>query len=194
MQRIPLALIGVSLLASGCATPVAPVAVTRFHLGAPVAKGSVEVEPATNGDAASLEFRGYAAAVAAELQRVGYTPVNGTRSEYLATVDIVRTARAAPARRSPVTVGVGGGTGGGGVGLGGGVSFGVGGKRGDVVATELSVRIRRRADATVVWEGRAQTEGRGANPASQPGIAAGRLAQALFEGFPGESGRTISVP
>ena len=31
-------------------------------------------------------------------------------------------------------------------------------------------------------------------PAAQPSLAAAKLAEALFRGFPGESGRTITVP
>ena len=31
-------------------------------------------------------------------------------------------------------------------------------------------------------------------PAAQPSLAAAKLADALFKDFPGESGRTISVP
>ena len=86
------------------------------------------------------------------------------------------------------------GGGGGGVGLGGGVSVPVGGGRADeVVATELRVQLKRRSDNTVVWEGRATTETLGNAPTTQPGATAQRLAGALFKGFPGESGITITV-
>ena len=50
------------------------------------------------------------------------------------------------------------------------------------------------ATGAVVWEGRAQTEAPGNAPAAQPGLAADKLARALFQDFPGESGRTITVP
>jgi hypothetical protein len=45
-----------------------------------------------------------------------------------------------------------------------------------------------------VWEGRSETAVRSRAPAGQPGIAAARLARALFEGFPGQSGQTITIP
>ena len=66
------------------------------------------------------------------------------------------------------------------------------GKRGDTTISELSVQLKRRTDGSLVWEGRAQTAG---NVAPGEGAAlAPRLAKALFRGFPGPSGRTISVP
>src|SRR3546814_13817749 len=62
-----------------------------------------------------------------------------------------------------------------------------------IVITELNVQIKRRADATVIWEGRAITEAKENAPAAQPGMAAAKLAGALFKDFPGVSGRTITV-
>jgi hypothetical protein len=71
------------------------------------------------------------------------------------------------------------------------VQQGAPGARGGAM-TELSVRLQRRSDGTAIWEGRAQSGAR-ATPAD-PGAAVDRLARALFQGFPGESGRTIRVP
>ncbi|MGF7151679.1 hypothetical protein FHS96_005347 [Sphingomonas zeicaulis] len=180
--------------AAGCATPIAPVEVTRFHLGAPVVRGSVTVEPQPGTDSGSLEYRAYIAGVERELSRIGYR-IGQDRSDFVAVVGYTRGIRPAGAgRRSPISIGVGGGTGGGGVGLGLGVGFGIGGgKSGDVVTTQLSVQIKQRGSGEVVWEGRAQTEARENAPAAQPGLAADRLSAALFKDFPGESGRTISV-
>ncbi|HVF92975.1 MAG TPA: hypothetical protein VM900_01530, partial [Sphingomonas sp.] len=51
---------------AGCTTagPLPPTNVVRYHLGAPIARGTVAVEPATApGVPASLEFKTYAAAV-----------------------------------------------------------------------------------------------------------------------------------
>ena len=95
--------------------------------------------------------------------------------------------------RPPVSIGLGGGSYGGGyrggVGVGGGVSFGIGGKTRELYVSELSVQLRRRSDNSTVWEGRAITESVG----DQPVETAARLANALFKGFPGESGVTITV-
>jgi hypothetical protein len=52
----------------------------------------------------------------------------------------------------------------------------------------LSVRIKRRSDGTLFWEGRAMDPSGTTNP-----NAAAMLASALFRDFPGESGRTIRV-
>ncbi len=78
-------------------------------------------------------------------------------------------------------------------GLGLGIGINLSGKPKGQVITELQVQIRRRADSTTIWEGRAQTEAREGTPASQPGLAAQKLAAALIGGYPGESGRTITV-
>ena len=48
----------------------------------------------------------------------------------------------------------------------------------------------RRVDQSPVWEGHARTV---AGRSVPEGDVAEKLARALFTGFPGESGRTISV-
>ena len=101
--------------------------------------------------------------------------------------------RARRCRSGWVGVG-GGGYRGGGVGVGGGISFPIGKpKSRELIATELGVQIRRRSDGTVIWEGRAQTVADVRAPAAVAANSAGKLASALFRGFPGESGRTITV-
>ncbi|QKR98689.1 DUF4136 domain-containing protein [Sphingomonas sp. CL5.1] len=184
---------------AGCATaPTSfPVQVSRFHYDAMASRGTITVEPLPGGSVASIEYKTYAAAVEAELLRAGYTsPPPGQPGEYLATVSFSRAERALPPKRSPFTIGIGGGSfsggRGGGVGLGGGVSFPVGGQRDRVgIVTELSVRIRHGADA--VWEGQAQSLTDTSVPNVDTQAIAERLAHALFTGFPGESGRTIEV-
>lgn len=105
-----------------------------------------------------------------------------------------RTERLAGAKRSPVSVGLGGSTGsyGSGVGLGVGINLGGGPK--PVQDLKLSVRIDDAATGQALWEGRALAAVPAKAPAAQPGLAAAKLAEALFKDFPGESGRTISVP
>lgn len=196
---------------SGCATPIAPVEVTRFHrLDTAPARltGRYAIVPA-DADASSgtptgaqtgLAWQTYAAAVSRQLDLVGAVaerPGDSARTDYLVTLDVERSERRAGERRSPVSVGVGGGVGGGGGYSGGGVGLGIGinlggGNRGEV-ETRLSVRILRRSDNQAVWEGRAVTVAGARTPAAQPGIAADKLAAALFRDFPGRSGETISV-
>ena len=77
--------------------------------------------------------------------------------------------------------------------MGVGIGINLSGRPKDMVTTELQVQIRRRSDSTMIWEGRAITQAREGTPAAQPGMAAQKLASALIGGYPGESGRTITV-
>ncbi len=173
------------LLLAGCVTTPGPVEVTRFVAGPDIARAAVL--PAS-GSAPTLEQKSYEDAVGRALARLGFAGEGPARYTY--SVDVTRDSRAALRRRSPVTIGVGGGTGGYGGGVGLGASFGLGGKRArDTVVTRMSVQLRERATGRVVWEGRAQGE-----TTEIGGASIDRLAAALFRDFPGESGRTISVP
>lgn len=199
MSIRPFLVLGVAAAAlTGCATtsPLPPTEVIRYHLGQPIARGTIAVEPLSGGAPASLEFKTYAAAVETELLKVGYTlPAQGATPDYVATVAFTRTSREGPPRQSPVSIGLGGGgfsggRRGGGVGLGGGIGFPIGKSRPtELLVAELAVTIKRRADQSPVWEGKAQ----GISDIKGADQQAGKLARALFTGFPGESGRTISV-
>ena len=186
-------------LVAGCATDdmVTGASVTRFHLGQPIARGPIAIESVDPRDTNSLEFAQISASIARELTRLGWTVVPNSASEQVAAVSLTQQPREAE-RRSGVSIGIGGGTGSygrhGGVGVGGGGAIPVGGGRTNVVVgSQLSVRIQRRSDSTVAWEGRAQTEARAGTPLASRAGAADRLAVALFRDFPGESGRTIRV-
>lgn len=179
---------------AGCATGDYPASVTRFHLNQPIARGVIAVEPANPANAASIEYRSYAGAIGRHLSRLGWTVVDTTgRSEQVAMVHVEQGAREGYAERSPVTVGVGGATGGWHSGVGVGASFGLGGGSRQTVATLLEVKLKRRSDGAVFWEGRATTEARAGSPEATPTMAVEKLADALFQDFPGESGRTIRV-
>ncbi len=191
---------GVAAMAAlaGCSTAIAPVEVTRFHAPAPVPQsGGFLIEPAPGLSGETIEFRTYAGAVSQELQRIGFTDEAGLKtfapSEYVVIVGATRDVLSPIAARSPVSVGVGGSTGSYGSGLGVGIGINLSGKPKDQITTQLSVQIRKRATDLAIWEGRATTQAKDGTPASQPGIAAGKLAAALFSGYPGESGETITV-
>jgi hypothetical protein len=170
------------------------VEVTRFHLGQPVASGQIAIEPFEPGGENSLEFQTYAAAVERQLTRLGWTVVRTVgQSEQVALVDMSQGTRESLGRRNPVTVGIGGTTGGWGSGVGGGISVGLGGRPRALVMNQLEVRIMRRSDGTSFWEGRAIGEARADRPEAQPAFAVERLAEALFQGFPGNSAQTIRV-
>jgi hypothetical protein len=192
------ALAGLALL-SGCMTETGPTlpSVTRFHLGQPIARAVIAIEPSDPADVNSPEFDAVADAVSRELTRLGWTvDKHNARSEQVAIVSVAQESRIAP-RRSGLSIGIGGGGGSygrhGGVGVGGGVTVPVGRRADQLVATHLAVRIQRRSDATVAWEGRADYEARAGTPDASKAGAANRLAAAMFRDFPGESGRTIRV-
>ncbi|MDG2534626.1 DUF4136 domain-containing protein [Sphingomonas sp. HITSZ_GF] len=189
------------LVALGACAPTyrpQPIDVTRYHLGAPMERTTVAIEPMANTDSFGPEYQTYADAVRAELERLGYVQsVSSTPSGYIAAVAFRRVSKGAFKEPPPVTIGVGGGSfsGGrrGGVGVGGDVGFGIGGKTRELYQTELWVQLRRRSDNTTVWEGRAQTDNVSGTDPAQPAVAAARMAKALFKDFPGESGITITV-
>ena len=144
--------------------------VTSFHLGQQIARGQIAVEPFDPADANMPEFAAYSGAVQRQLTRLGWTLAPaGTRSEQVALIDVQQGSRAALSGR-----------------VGGGASVGAGASGN--VATMLEVRISRRSDGTVMWEGRAISE---AAAAAARAEAVESLAAALFRDFPGESGRTI---
>ena len=184
-------LTGTMLLAalglSGCATrgageAAAGVEVARFHLDQPIARSQIAIQPFDQADANRAEWPAYAMAVARELTRLGWTVVPSTaQSEQIALVDLEQGSREAIAALTEARIGRG---------IAGG---GFEGSAADVTATLLEVRIRRRSDATVFWEGRAVTEARTGSAEAQRTAAVEKLARALFQDFPGESGRTIRV-
>ena len=170
--------------------------VTRFHLGQDIARGEIAVEPADPGEGGSLEFATQADFVARELSRLGWQVTTTNReSEQVALIRIRTGSRESLGSGSSVSIGVGGGSGGYGNGVAGGIgaTVPVGGGASEIVVTELSVRIQRRSDATIAWEGRAQIEARADSVLADRNAAVNRLAEALFRDFPGPSGQTVTV-
>lgn len=192
------ALIALALSAAalaGCSTTMraAPIDVTRYHLSQPIPAGTIAVQPAPGG-VTGPESQLYLDAVTATLGRMGFTLApDSTRADYLVAVDFRRTDRGQVRTPAPFTIGIGGGSYGGNVGIGGGTSVGIGSKTRTVYATDLGVQLRRRGDQTVIWEGKAMTQVLGAQDGTQPTDTATRLSDALFKGFPGQSGITITV-
>ena len=150
--------------------------VTRSHLGQPIARAQIAIEAFDPADANAPEFRSYAAAVAAELTRLGWTVVNTIgQSEQVALIDVEQGTRASLQT--------------GRVAAGAGAAAGAPG----AVATRLEVRVKRRSDGTVFWEGRSIMDTSGGASAGDRVAIVQNLARSLFQDFPGESGRTISA-
>ena len=179
---------------SGCVAPVGPVEVTRFHAPdiSPLGKGSIAVEPAPGSDPASLEWQTYSTAVARQLVLLGYTEVKPGSGGQVALVKMSRRTLQ-PAGSNPVSVGVGGSTGTYGSGLGLGIGINLSPKPAAEVATDLSVSIRDRTSGATLWEGRATFVVSSKSPLAATALGAPKMSEALFAGFPGQSGETIEV-
>lgn len=196
MKRLAAALVLAGLFATPLAARPAPVEVTRFHTAQtlPRLKGAaVIVESASGGDAASLEAGVWRDAVGRELAAAGFGSATPGAADAVAEVMVDRDTQRRERGRSPVSVGVGGSTGSYGGGLGVGLGFNLGGGPKEWTTTRLSVRIRDRRTGEALWEGRAETRENAKAKESSPALTAPRLAHALFAGFPGTSGETITV-
>lgn len=188
-----------ALALPGCATSpyTGDVEVTRFVAPerAMLGQGTIAIvfpDEMSN----DLARRSFAAAVSAELARLGYTVVaEGAAADQTAALRTTRNpVAAAPVSRSgPVSVGVGGSTGsyGSGLGMGVGINLG-GGSEGPAAITDLSVRIAR-SGAETLWEGRAQIATGVKSPYSNIDVAARTLAAGLFRDFPGGNGETVTI-
>ena len=192
----PLALAATAALLGGCTTPayVSPVEVTRFVGDEPafLAQGTVQITPASGIDPGSIEYGLYEDAVRLQLEELGYgvVMVNGAQ---VAQVSLDQYVVDEGRRRGPVDVGVGGSTGTYGSGVGLGVGINLGGEPAERVVRELSVTIRERGGAQNLWEGRASMVATTNSDYAADAVAAPRMADALFAGFPGNSGETIEV-
>jgi hypothetical protein len=181
---------------SGCATPVGPVEVTRFHAPelATLGKGTIAVEPAPGADGNSLEFKSYSAAVARQLTLLGYNEAAaGNTSTQVATLRVDRQTWRPERQRGPVSVGVGGSTGSYGSGIGVGIGLDLSGPPPAQTQTTLGVTIKDRASGKALWEGKAEFVVKASSPLATTQLGAAKMAEALFGGFPGTSGETIEV-
>ena len=179
MKRLGFALV-VALAVGACSTsrgggdsaPAGAIDVTRTHLGQQLARAQIAVEPGNAAEANNPEFAAFRDAVEAQLAVRGYTIApSRPSSEQIARVTVTQGSRAALTTGWPA-------------------GLGTGSRQANIVATLLDVRIQRRSDGTVFWQGRAVTEAP-AGAARAETVA--RLAEALFRDFPGDSGRTIRI-
>lgn len=183
------------LITTPLAAKPAPIDVTRFHTEQtlPRLKGAaVIIEFAPGSDPASLEDGLWREAVLRELAAAGFGSATAGAADGIVQVMVERETIQRENRRSPVNVGVGGQTGGWGGGMGVGLGINLGGGPRAVVMMRLSVRIRDRVTGDALWEGRAETRENAKAKEAAPAIAAPRLARALFAGFPGTSGESIT--
>lgn len=193
-----LPLLGAALLASaltGCVTPTGPVDVTRFVQNDALLqvdgqyKGSFIFDSEASK---SLALTPYRSAIAREMQQIGFNAAASSETspaDYIINLNVDRYQSERP-KNSNVSVGGSASTGSFGSGLGLGLGIDLSGRK-KRTHTELSVRISKNDQS--IWEGRALQSAKTGSPAAQEGIAASKLASALFQGFPGRSGETITV-
>jgi len=179
-----------AMLAACAASGTRGTEVTRFHLDKAITPQAINIEAAASGSADSLAFSSYSNIIAAKLKGIGFDPIPGDTAALKAVVGVTRSIQPAAPKRSAFSVGVGGGSYGRSGGVGAGVNMPVGGTKSDgEFVTELQVSLVERESNTVAWEGSARraTESGSATAVVQ------QLATALFEDFPGESGKTVTV-
>lgn len=184
-----------ALALAACATqPFAtPVEVTRFVTPswAQLTPGTISIIPAPGFDPQSLEFARFRDLLARELEMEGYSVVE-SGSQFVATLALSQRRQEA-ARQGPVTVGGGASVGSYGSGVGLGVGIDLSGQRSDQVHTTLAVTIRPAAGGANLWEGRAVFAASTNHALADPAAAARHALEALFTGFPGNSGETVEV-
>lgn len=184
-------------LTAACATPSfhSPVEVTRFTSapGAALPRGPIAVRAAPGEDTADPAYAAFQTAVIEQLGTAGFQVV-GPNAPYVALVDVERRMLEAGSQRGPVSVGGGASSGGYGSGVGLGVGINLTPPDPDEIDTLLSVSIRPSAGGDdAVWEGRARFTASANNEYADVTAAADKVASALFQGFPGNSGETIEV-
>lgn len=184
-----------ALLLAGCTTTyVSPVEVTRFTGSQPQALGSgpIAVRAGPGAPEGSLELNVFRDAVARELQAQGYVVIDGEAPQ-VAEVTFDQFVEQPGYNSSPVSVG--GGVAGGSYGSSAGVGIGIDltPRPSERFHRELRVMIRPEDGGTALWEGRARFTATANSNFAETQAAAAKLANALFGGFPGQSGETIEV-
>lgn len=158
------------------------------EVSAALGKGRIAVTeaPTGGGVTAARELATYEAAVIDALARAGYDTANpDPAGGQVAEVRVMR-AEAVPeeAPRKPVSGAMTMGVSNHGSMMGMALNVDLTKPRKALISTRLEVRIRARASAAVLWEGRAAMLTRAGDPHWGDGQIAARLAHALFDRFP----------
>jgi hypothetical protein len=179
------------------------VEVTRFLAEGAAAEalghGTITVAAAPAGDDADAadprELATYEAAVIDQLAHAGYDTAThdsaGGQVTELRIVHDVVAPEEAPHKPVSGEMSVGVGTYGSSMGLG--IAIDLTKPRKALVSTRLEARIRDRVSGNVLWEGRADIATRDGSERWTDSAIAVRLAEALFDKFPGHSGETVAA-
>jgi hypothetical protein len=161
--------------------------VARFHTNQPINRGTLFIQPAEPAIANNLEFRTHAESVAVEMRRQGFQTVpDAAQAQYVAVLDITQTD-GSTVTRPGMTVGVP---------VGPTIiatPVGRGPRNSTERTTTIGVQIKRQADGTQIWEGRASKTATAGSEQATLTWAVPALSGALFKDFPGAPGVTQQV-
>lgn len=180
------------LVISGCSASGFRADVTRFHhMPVPFAGGQgkgILIEP-LDPQKAGLQFAAYADLVGRHLGALGYQPAKDRTPDIIARIDYSITEQAAVSDGGGSRIGIG--LGGGSRHVGGGLStsFNLGGGAKPVYLARLVVVLTAPGNGQRLFEGSAESLGE--NPDLSQVMPL--LADALFTGFPGVSGRVEQI-
>lgn len=163
-----------------------------------IARGTATVATEARIDGANDATRSaYAAAVEAAMGEAGFTLLPGSpHAACVASLRVTRTVRGTArvgGKSGPIYPG-GGTTFGNAVGMGITIPFGAAPSVGQIVATEMTLRLDRRGSKGTPWEGRAVTYRVAGSPGDDPGRVAKSLASAVLRNLDGPSGVLVSIP
>jgi hypothetical protein len=207
----------IALLAlSGCAATPFRADVSRFQQLPPAQGQSFAVKPADSANEGGIEFGQYASLVSAEMQKIGYVPSAAGNADLTVLLDysvdkgkerivndpfydpfwgygrfggygyghpyLVRTRRGARYVHGfydPFLFG----------GYGYGYRGGFGADSYTVYTGGIDMKIKRNADGQNVFEGKAEAKSR----SNKLAYLVPNLVEAMFTGFPGNSGETVRI-
>ncbi len=182
-----LLLFSITLMLGACASPF-KADVTRFHTN-PVANGqAILIEPE---DAAlhGLEFNRYADLIGAKLAQIGYSPAGDNPPALIVRLNYGIINLGEQEKDSGASIGVGVGRHGGNTGFGLGTVFGLSGDDDTVYERFLTMVLNDAGTGERLFEGRAVSQG----PENDLAAIMPLLVTALFENYPGQSGKTETI-
>lgn len=191
-RSIAAVLIAASMLGGCAGATILTTDVTRFHQ-LPPQGGTVAIVAPDPRKSGTAEFNNLASQAASRLAQAGFRPATGAPPDYIAQLDYYQQPVVGGVDDGPrMSIGIGGSNIGhhSGVGVGVGTSFELGGGRDQDAMRTVTLTIERRDTGARIFEGRAQSTG----PTSDFPGAIPIMIDAIFSDFPGENGKTITVP
>lgn len=167
------------------------------HAAAPPASGTISVEPTAVEPALRSSMPAFVDAVDRALADRDFTPLaQAGHARFVADLTLTRVAVGTTTAKVPVAgVSAQGGTSS--PSVGGTVNLALPTAKTRTMSlqqTRLEIRIRKRGEQAVIWQGTAMTvRARGASDGKDAAVASD-LSEALFRGYPAQPEAVISVP